>query len=171
MAVFFLLLKDLIMTEYFQQDPERQEQIGFVYDLLVSRFRGDVIDWEHVDDVLGFSHDSDLGRYVVGEARGRLLEEDHIATRCDRAIGVRLLTAKEQVTTAPADRMRRAKRQLNRGIKEVVAVPVEEIEDPLDLRIRNATIESMDRESTKLAQASRGLPRFPTHPIRQVQEN
>ncbi len=90
--------------------------------LVAQHNRGDVITWDEVETAAGFPRYSEhwtqflkrLRRDVLNSARG-------IKLAAVPGVGVKLMTIEEQVTDI--SRQRRARRQLNRGGKELAALP------------------------------------------------
>ncbi len=108
----------------FEKIEELRQAIDRVFALFGKADRGDVIVRDDMENVAGYKWQEVGGRlkYIVKEARKRLLRDLGIATRAVPGVGVKLLMNDEQVSRCFADRTRRAFRSFGRGKKEVDAV-------------------------------------------------
>lgn len=106
----------------FEKDPVVQRRITALLDALVVLPRGSVLDWGQVEQLVEEPRAEGRARYVIMEARRRLLRQHGVATRCRINAGVYMLHSEEQLTFCPVDRRRRAGRQIKRAAEEVSVV-------------------------------------------------
>lgn len=90
---------------------------------LVNNYRmGDVVPWDLIEQAMDCHRDDKGGRQIIKRVRRRLERQRHIVTRCDINVGIRLLTDVEAAREVPIDRQRRARRQINRGLRETAEI-------------------------------------------------
>jgi hypothetical protein len=87
-----------------------------------SRQRGECIAWQEIEGVMGLSRDDIGGRTIVHRFRRRLLRDHRIVTLCTREVGIRLLTNEQTAREITVMRQRKARRQINRCIRETDTV-------------------------------------------------
>jgi hypothetical protein len=109
--------------EPFEKDPEIARRTAKVLEALRKKSRSESIRWEVLEVAAEAGRDTNQGRYIIEKARLTLLREDGIKAECrDRGIGVYLMTETEQVKDCARQRLKRARGQVGRGIKEVGSV-------------------------------------------------
>lgn len=111
---------------------EAKDVIGEAVERAVSRIgrrkRGDTVTWEDVEDAAGFDRDSPHWTQFLKRVRRDILKgPGGIKLAAVPGVGLKLMTVSEQVNDL--SRQRRARRQLNRGIGELKAVPDRELSD------------------------------------------
>lgn len=129
--------------------------------------RGDVIPWATLEGLAGFERYTQHWHAFISRLRKKVLAGDRgIWLAAITNVGLRLLTQKEQILDQ--NRTRRARRQLNRGIKEVSAVPDSGLSDH-DRMAKMKRIEAnraarlmatrANRTAEVLSKTSNGIPK------------
>lgn len=84
--------------------------------------RGDTVTWEALESLAGFERYTRHWGAFLHRLRGKVLSGDRgIRLEAVTNVGLKLLTHTEQLLDR--NRSKRAKRQMARGIKELVAIP------------------------------------------------
>jgi hypothetical protein len=99
-------------------------EVDAVWDAIGSYHKGQVVPWSVVETAMGRNRDDVGGWSIIKRVRSRLLRRRRIATRPEVNTGLRLLTDLQAATEVPADRQRRAGRQIARGLRETAVVDV-----------------------------------------------
>jgi hypothetical protein len=99
-------------------------EVDAVWAALSSYRKGVVVPWEVIERAMGRSRDDVGGWAIIKRVRGRLLKRRRITTRSEVNTGLRMLTDMETATEVPADRQKRASRQIARGLRETAAVDI-----------------------------------------------
>lgn len=91
----------------------------------VSKYgKGDILKWTDLEPVIGRHRDEIGGWQIINRLRARLLKERQIVCLAEPTVGLRLLTDREAALEVPTLRQKKARRQINRGLKETDAVDV-----------------------------------------------
>jgi hypothetical protein len=83
--------------------------------------RGQIVPWDRVEAIAG-DRTENRGKHIIKKWKKRLERERLIVTLVAPTVGVRLLTHRETATECPANRTRKAYRQVRRGLREVETV-------------------------------------------------
>lgn len=97
-------------------------EVDRVWDVLFSYQKGDTVPWPQIEAAMGKHRDERGGWTIVKRVRSRLLKERQITAFPEPTIGLRLLTDLQAATEVPALRQRKARRQINRGLRETESV-------------------------------------------------
>lgn len=97
-------------------------EVEQVWDLLFGFHKGDTVPWHRIEAAMGKHRDERGGWTIVKRVRSRLLKERQITAFPEPTIGLRLLTDIQAATEVPELRQRKAKRQINRGLRETESV-------------------------------------------------
>ena len=91
--------------------------------------RGDVLKFDDIERISGFERYDREGKWnsLIRKIRQMVLNERDIALRPIITIGYKFCTKDEQLKWCARQRQRRAIRQLNRGVREVGALPANEL--------------------------------------------
>lgn len=105
---------------------EAKDEIGAAveraYKLVRSRERGDVIAWSTLEAAAGFDQYTQHWTQFMKRLRRESLSDNRgIKLAAVNGVGLKLMTVAEQVHDV--SRQRRARRQLNRAVKELNALP------------------------------------------------
>jgi hypothetical protein len=106
----------------FQVRNEIAEAVDKVYALTMSLGRGDVLTHEAVSAVLGVGPDAYPWKMVIRKVERRLEKDRGIAFWPNHRDGKKLCTVSEQLRL-PAERLRRAGRQVRKGRRSINAIP------------------------------------------------
>ncbi len=154
----------------FEKIEELRQAIDRVFGLFSRADRGDVIARDDMENVAGYKWQEVGGRfrYIVKEARKRLLKELGIATRPVPGVGVKLLANDEQVSRCFADQTRRAFRSFGRGKKEVDAVDPGSLSDHMrELRfMASADMKEQRKASRASLKKAAAYTKTETMPLR-----
>lgn len=107
----------------FERSEDIAELVNRVYAALDRLDRGDTLPRPEIASLTGLEPNRGRWQTVLDAARERLLKDRGIGTRCDRLVGVRLLTIDQQQTWLPEWRLKRAGRQIRRAEVAVAALP------------------------------------------------
>lgn len=103
-------------------EKKYDEQVEAVWGVAGSYQKGTTVPWAVIEQAMGRHRDDRGGWTIVRRVRRRLLADRQIATLADVTVGLRLLTDMEAATEIPKMRQRRARRQINRGLRETDGV-------------------------------------------------
>lgn len=154
---------------------ERSEQITLMVEQLLEQLkplgRGDTIGHNTIAKLLNVGPHEGHWQTVIAKVKRRLEDERGITLWSEREVGYRLLTIQEQLTFAAKARLRRARRQIRKGLRHVSAVSDVGL-SPHQRRLKAAQIEllknvreeadSQYRRQCSLAQPAKVHPR-PRH--------
>jgi hypothetical protein len=99
-------------------------EVDAVWSALTGYHKGTVVPWGVIEGAMARSRDEVGGWSIIKRLRSRLLKRRRITTRSEPNTGLRLLTDLQTATEVPADRQRRAGRQIARGLRETAAVDI-----------------------------------------------
>lgn len=97
-------------------------EVDRVWELLYGFQKGDTVPWPRIEEAMGKHRDDRGGWTIVKRVRSRLLKDRQITAFPEPTIGLRLLTDIQAATEVPALRQRKARRQINRGLRETQSV-------------------------------------------------
>lgn len=106
----------------FTEKEECREAVDALWKVLLPRHRGDSLSWVEVLQAIREPHYTNRGRHVVNRVRRRLLKERRIVTICVPTVGIKLLTHEQAAKIIPDMRQRKARRQVNRCLRETDAI-------------------------------------------------
>lgn len=89
--------------------------------------KGATIPWSVIETAIGRHRDDVGGRHIINRLRRKMLVDREITTLPDVMVGLRLLTDMEAATEIPTLRQKKARRQINRGLRETSAVDVSQL--------------------------------------------
>jgi hypothetical protein len=89
--------------------------------------KGATIPWSVIESAIGRHRDEVGGRHIINRLRRRMLRDREITTLPDVMVGLRLLTDMEAATEIPTLRQKKARRQINRGLRETSAVDTSQL--------------------------------------------
>lgn len=157
----------------FEMTEKVQSALDALMELASPMDRGDTIPYEAIQRVLGVRPHEGYWQHCIYQWNRRMESERGITIWNVREVGYELLTRNRQLQV-PNIRIRRARRQIRRGLRSVASLPVEGL-SLHQMRLRQVTIEQslqadrdLDRQlriQHKLRQATPTLPRRnPHHP-------
>lgn len=117
------------MAKFIERSEEVTRQADALWDLFCARGHGEVVAWRDICAAIGANRRTPRVRTVVEKLKVRLLNDRSIVIRPITNVGYRLLPHKEANIRVVQERMDRAKRQLNRGSKELATVDMSELTD------------------------------------------
>lgn len=125
--------------------------------------RDDVLTHEAIEHAAGIVRYSRHWNPLIGKLKRKLLKDRGIAVRPVDGVGYRLLTSAEQLVIPAEDRNARARRQLNRGIREVDSTPAEGL-TAHQLDVKRKTVQGMrkTREALQAEERERACLSEPT---------
>jgi hypothetical protein len=97
------------------------------WDCLAGYQKGDTVSWAELERAIGMHRDERGGWQIIRRLRRRLLRDRQITAFPDPTIGLRLLTDMQAATEVPELRQKRARRQIQRGLKETEAVDLSRV--------------------------------------------
>lgn len=125
---------------------ERNEQLSLLvdqlYEMFASKERGETVGHNEIAKILGVAPHQEHWQTCLIALKRRMEERKGITVWCEREVGYRLLTPREQITFAPIARIKRASRQLRKAEGHVCSILDGEL-SPHQRRIRNAQMESI----------------------------
>lgn len=89
--------------------------------------KGATIPWSVIETAIGRHRDDVGGRHIINRLRRKMLVDREITTLPDVMVGLRLLTDMEAATEIPTLRQKKARRQINRGLRETSAVDMSQL--------------------------------------------
>lgn len=89
--------------------------------------KGATIPWSVIESAIGRHRDDVGGRHIINRLRRKMLVDREITTLPDVMVGLRLLTDMEAATEIPTLRQKKARRQINRGLRETSAVDMSQL--------------------------------------------
>lgn len=105
------------------------DAVESLWEQTASLERGDVIHWTDIEAAVGESRDASPCRVVVLKLKRRYEEERGITLWSVPTVGYRLCTVEQQLLRCSRERVKRAGRQLRRGVRHMQAIPDEELTD------------------------------------------
>jgi hypothetical protein len=109
--------KDLAMLE-----DKYARKVDVVWNLLLGFNKGDTVAWADIEAAMGLHRDDRGGWTIVNRIRRLLLVDRQITAFVEPTIGLRLLTDTQTATEVPRLRQKKARRQINRGLRETDSV-------------------------------------------------
>lgn len=106
----------------FETNPEVQAAIERLWQQYENVERGTVLTWEELEGIMGRSRNDVSGWHIIRQFRKRLLDQKNIATWKSDTVGIRCLTHKQTLHEMPIIRQRKARRQVNRCLKELATI-------------------------------------------------
>ena len=152
----------------FESKGEIAKAVELVLGLFATLNRGDTLEWEKAEAVLGETRDSNRFRYVVWKARKRLLREFGIvAWPVEIGVGLQLLTNTDTIRICAEKRQRKMARQAHRAIKELSSV------DPMaiglhDRRLQAAQLTMLRMQRRDARKQARTVTKTEVNPRRRV---
>lgn len=142
------------------------EEIEAVWDAVGAYHKGTTVPWGVVEAAMG-RHREELGGWViVRRIRRRLLRDRQITTLPDTNVGLRLLTDMEAAREIPQLRQKKAKRQINRGLRETESVDTAQLTKHAAVSLAMAR-RHMKAERLAISRATREVESL-TRPTRSV---
>lgn len=132
-----------------QRNDVLAEAVDSVMQVLSSLNRGDVLLHEDAEQASGMARYSEHWGQLIAKLKGRMLRERGIALVSLKEIGYKLATTREQNEDVPVNRMRRAAKQVARGINELSALPPQEL-TPDEQSKRVARLNAMQADRAML---------------------
>jgi hypothetical protein len=97
-------------------------EVDRAWEILFGFRKGDTVPWPQIEAAIGKHRDERGGWTIIKRLRSRLLKERQITAFPEPTIGLRLLTDIQAATEVPALRQKKARRQINRGLRETASV-------------------------------------------------
>lgn len=108
-------------------DRKYAAQVDAVWDSLGLYHKGTTVPWTAIEAAMGRTREDRGGWTIIRRVRRRLLRDRQIASLPDPTVGLRLLTDMEAATEIPTLRQKKARRQINRGLRETEAVDTSQL--------------------------------------------
>ena len=124
------------------------EKVDAVFQFLMGFGRGDTVEWDRLQAVMGCHRDDKGGRQMIRRIVKRLRREREIVAFPQTNVGLRLLTDREAAIEVPAMRQRKASRQMTRALRETDVV------NSGALNERDAAALAMSRRSIRQERAA-----------------
>ena len=99
-------------------------EIESVWSAVASYTKGVTVPWKVIEQAMGRAREDRGGWHIIKRVRRRLLRDRQIASLPDVNVGLRLLSDMEAAREIPELRQKRARRQINRGLRETDAIDV-----------------------------------------------
>lgn len=104
-----------------------EAEVDRVWDAIAEYHKGTTVPWTTIEAAM-LRHREDKGGWqIIKRVRRRLLRERSITTLPDVTVGLRLLTDVEAAREIPELRQKKARRQINRGLRETASVDVAQL--------------------------------------------
>lgn len=104
-----------------------EAEVDRVWDAISEFHKGTTVPWTKIEAAMERHREDKGGWQIIKRVRRRLLLDRQIATLPDVKFGLRLLTDLEAAHEIPELRQKKARRQINRGLRETEAVDVAQI--------------------------------------------
>lgn len=108
-------------------ESKYESEVESVWESIAAYHKGTTVPWDTIEVAMGRHRDQLGGWTIVRRIRRRLLRDRHIASLPDPTVGLRLLTDMEAATEIPTLRQKKARRQINRGLRETEAVDASQL--------------------------------------------
>lgn len=108
-------------------DRKYEAEVDAVWDSLGLYHKGTTVQWTAIEAAMGRTREDRGGWTIIRRVRRRLLRDRQIASLPDPTVGLRLLTDMEAATEIPTLRQKKARRQINRGLRETEAVDTSQL--------------------------------------------
>jgi hypothetical protein len=99
-------------------------EIESVWSAIAAYTKGVTVPWKVIEQAMGRAREDRGGWHIIRRVRRRLLRDRQITSLPDVRVGLRLLTDVEAVREIPELRQKKARRQINRGLREMEAIDV-----------------------------------------------
>lgn len=104
-----------------------EAEVEAVWESIGAYHKGTTVPWGTIEVAMGRHRDQLGGWTIVRRIRRRLLRDRQIASLPDPTVGLRLLTDMEAASEIPELRQKKARRQINRGLRETDAVDTSQL--------------------------------------------
>lgn len=105
------------------RDESIQTAVDAVYQLTEELQRGEILMHTAIEQVLGIKPHEGRWDHIINKVRRRMEKERGIATWYSVTVGYKLLTEVETLRDLPVIRMKKAKRQIRRAKRSILALP------------------------------------------------
>ena len=99
-------------------------EVEAVLGVVAAFIKGTTVSWSVIEKAMNRNRYDKGGWAIIKRVRKHLLRDRLIATLPDTRVGLRLLTDTENAQEVPVLRQKKARRQINRGLRETSAVDV-----------------------------------------------
>lgn len=104
-----------------------EAEVDAVWELLGAYHKGTTVPWSAVESAMRRTREDRGGWTIIRRLRRRLLRDRQIASLPDPTVGLRLLTDMDAAREIPELRQKKARRQINRGLRETDAVDTSQL--------------------------------------------
>lgn len=104
-----------------------EAQVDAVWEAIGSFHKGTTVPWPVIEQAMGRLRYDRGGWTIIRRIRRKLLRERQIACLPDPTVGLRMLTDMESAQEIPELRQKKARRQINRGLRETEAIDVAQL--------------------------------------------
>ena len=140
----------------YDEDPEIAAALDRLKSELGATPKGTVIPWETIESTMRRARVDRGGWHIIRRFRAWMLRKQRIVTFASVGDGLRFLTDKDAAIESPDRRQKRAKRQLNRCVKEIDAVDRAKLSD-WERRVLIAQERNVRDERRNIGRSSRTL--------------
>lgn len=99
-------------------------EIESVWSAIAAYTKGVTVPWKVIEQAMGRAREDRGGWQIIKRVRSRLRRDRQIVSLPDVNVGLRLLTDMEAAREIPELRQKKARRQINRGLRETDAIDV-----------------------------------------------
>ena len=126
----------------FERNENLTELVEALYAACEPLRRGDTIGHDQIARILKVAPHEGHWQTCIAKLKRRMEDERGITLWSEHEVGYRLLKLDEQLAVAPRKRLRRAIRQINRGLKHAASAPDAGL-TPHQRRLKAAQVELM----------------------------
>lgn len=129
--------------------------------------KGDLVAWPAIEKVISKHRKTNGGQTILKRLRRRMRVERQIVILVETDVGLRLLTDQQAAYEIPQLRQKKARRQINRGLRETGVIDVSML-TPSQAFALNAARKSMKSERLALSRSAREFEAL-TSPTKSIQ--
>ena len=135
-------------------EEKYKAEVQAVWTVALDYQRGQTIPWSILETAMGRKREETGGWHIIRRLRRHLLRERDICTLPADTVGLRLLTDQQAARELPALRQRKARRQVNRCLREIQAVNLGSL-SVHERRVLNAQRNNMQMERLQIGRSMR----------------
>jgi hypothetical protein len=105
-------------------EQKYENEIESVWSAISAYTKGVTVPWKVIEQAMGRAREDRGGWHIIGRVRRRLRRDRQIVSLPDVNVGLRLLSDMEAAREIPELRQKKARRQINRGLRETDAIDV-----------------------------------------------
>lgn len=150
-----------------EEKPELRAAKELMWEAFGDAKRGTVIPWDTIAETIDIDRTEPGFKTVCGWFKRYLLSERKLACRLNQQGGIRICTVDEQREENPSDRTKKARRSVQRGLRELTAISDVELTEH-GRRHKSAALYALKEARRRLSQCRKTIKKTETHPARPV---